>query len=136
MSAETTGRILYFEAVDLISSTTIGAVLYGIVFALYCLCAWASFLQLQEPDRRRQAIFSLTHTSLVVLCGMGVVAVDTHFIKESYVDNASYPGGPQMYEGSVAVHQPYSLLGSLLDTITVALTMAIPVSLLVHCSDQ
>lgn len=124
----TFSRVLYAEAVDLISLTTIGAVLYGIVFALYCLCTWLSYFQLQEPDRRRQAIFSLVYTSLVMLCGLGVVATDTNYIQISFVNHPGYPGGPEGYEGDVAQHQPLALLGSLLDTFTVFLTTAIPVS--------
>jgi hypothetical protein len=115
----TSSRLLYAETVDLVSLTTIGAVLYGIVFTLYCLCTWASYFQLREPDRHRQAISSLVYTSLVMLCGLGVLATDTYYIQTSFINHASYPGGPQAYEGDVAQHQPLALLGGLLDTSTV-----------------
>lgn len=64
----TESRLSLFEALDLISSTTILGVFYGIVFSLYVLCGWSLYLKLQNPDKRRQAKFSLGYISVLFFC--------------------------------------------------------------------
>lgn len=65
MSAQAQNQALVLEAFDLISSTTILGVFYGVSFTLYCLCARSLYLHLQEVDKQRHARFAIGYISIV-----------------------------------------------------------------------
>lgn len=100
MSTPLQRELLLFEAFDVIGNTTVLGVFYGIAFALYCLCARSLYLQLWEPDKRRQAGFQLGYISLLFFCATLYLALSSRLIQLGYVDHADFPGGPFEYERS------------------------------------
>lgn len=120
--------VFLFESLDLITSTTVLGVLYGIAFALYCLCTYSLYLQLQKPDRRRRAIFLLGYTSLLLFCATVILVLNARMIKVTYVNHADFPGGPLAYENSYNSTTMLNVaVGSSLGLIVEVLTVAIQV---------
>lgn len=122
------GKLYFYEVFDVLSSTTILGVFYGITFSLYCLCARPLYLNLQNPGKRRHAMFSLGFISLLLFCATGCVAMNARIIQLAYVDHADSPGGPYVYEslyGSAV--RPYQTMDGVLELIIVVLTMSMQV---------
>ncbi len=90
--------LFLYEALDLVSCTTIIGVSYGIAFAVYCLCAQSLYSQLRKPDQQRQARFNLGFISLLLFCATGVLAGNTRIIQSAYINHADFPGGPIAFE--------------------------------------
>ncbi|KXN84542.1 hypothetical protein AN958_12353 [Leucoagaricus sp. SymC.cos] len=110
------------NAVFLIGLTTINGTLYGIAFTLFCLCALSLYLQLRDPEHRRQTIFTLVHMSFIMAIGLINLAVDARGMQESFINHADDPeGGGFMYHQDVSLHQPIALgclaLGVLFDCL-------------------
>lgn len=130
MSAPVTSQSLLFflETLDLIGSTTFLGALYGIIFAVYCLCAQSLYLQLREPDKRRQARFTLGYISLQFVCVTAYVALNARAMQLVYVEHADFPGGPWIYENSNdPTLTPYKIAASIIDLALQTLTMGIQV---------
>lgn len=124
----TRSSVFLFEAFDLIGSTTINGVLYGITFSLYCLCAWQLYLQLQKPDKRHQAKISLVYTSVLYVCATGVLALNARIIQLAYINYANLPGGSLGYEESISsTPKSYRIPLNILNFVIEILTMAIQV---------
>ncbi len=117
------------ETFDLISATTISGTLYGINFALYCLCAQSLHLQLQETDKRRQTRFTLGYITLLFLCTTLGLALDVWRNQLGYIDHSDFPGGPLAYE---VLYNPTTnfilTMSGFINMITEVLTSAIQVS--------
>ncbi len=120
-------EITLSEALDLISSTTVTAGLYGLIFTLYCLCLCSLYPQLREPDHRGQVIFTMVYTSIIIFCLTIFLALNARIIQLAYINHKDYPGGPMGYESSVLFTQPIFLLSSSLSLIVEILTTAIQV---------
>jgi hypothetical protein len=128
MGAPTQHLLFLLEAFDIIGCTTILGALYGIAFMLYCLCARSLYLQLQEPDKRRQARFTIGYISLQLFCATAYTALNARGIQLAYIDHADFPGGPLIYEASnQPTLRPYMIAASILDLTLQTLTMAIQV---------
>ncbi len=122
MNTEYPSEAVSFEAFDLIGSTTILGILYGITFTLYCLFCRSLYLQ--------RGKFTLGYTSLLLFCTTTYLALSVHMIRLTYVNHDRLP------EGSSAYQEP--LYGSPIDsceaakavfgTIVEVLAMAIQVS--------
>lgn len=124
-----TGRSVFdIEAFDLIGSTTILGVLYGVTFMLYSLCAWHLYLNLQKPDNQGRAKFSLGCISLLFFCTTAHLALNTRMTQMFYIDHADFPGGPLQYEQSYdPAAIPYFGAVGILELIVEAMTMVIQV---------
>jgi hypothetical protein len=87
---------LVTEAVDLISSTTIMAVLYTFSVVLFYHCARLSYHQAWGPDGKlkKQTLFTLGLTSLMIICATVDVVLINRYMEIVYVDYSSLPGGP------------------------------------------
>lgn len=121
--------LFLFETFDIITCTVAIGVLYGIAFTLYCLSAWPLYCQLQEPDKRRRARFTLGCISLLLLCATGILALNSRIIQLAYIDYADFLGGPPVFELSHnSAINPYDGANTVLDFIVEAVTMAIQVS--------
>jgi hypothetical protein len=121
MGAEST--LFLREAFDLLGKTTIRGVLYGITFSLYCLCARLLYLQLQAPDKRRRARFSLGYISFFFFCLTVDVAVDARVRQLAYINHVDdFPGGPLKY-----TNNPYDTISGVLAVIIEVSTTAIQV---------
>lgn len=121
------------EALELIATTTILGVVYGVVFILYCLCARSLYLDFQKPDKRRRASFSIGYTSVLLFCATGTLAFNARVNQLSYIDHADFPGGPFIYilsRDSTIIS--YSTTAGILELVVDFLTMAIQVGHLAH----
>src|SRR5689334_20733194 len=94
-------EIILTETFDLIGSTTILGVFYGIAFTLYCLCARSLYLQLQEPNKQRQTRFTLGWMTLLLFCATIYLALNAGIGQLAYIRHADFPGGPVSYEASL-----------------------------------
>lgn len=130
MSAPVPSQSLLFflETLDLIGSTTVLGALYGIAFTLYCLCVQSLYLQFREPDKRRQARFTIGYISFQFFCATAFLALNARAMQLAYIDHADFPGGPWIYENSNhPTFRPYMTAGNTLDLTLQTLTMAIQV---------
>lgn len=129
MSIQTQSELLLLEAFDLISGTTVFGVIFGITFVLYCLCARSLYHQLQEPEKRRQAQFTLGYISFLLFCATGLLVLNTGITQLAYITHADSPGGPLGYEGSFRLTtNVYDIAGGILQLILEVSTVAIQVS--------
>jgi hypothetical protein len=69
--------ILLFETADVVGGTTLSAALYGFSFAFYCLTAQMLYGQLKDSNRRKQTFGTLAIMSLLMACGIIILAVNT-----------------------------------------------------------
>jgi hypothetical protein len=128
MSTESQKRLLLAEAVDIASNTTILGVFYGIVFALYCLCARSLFLELQVPDKRRQTRFTLSYISLIFFCATAFLVLNMRMVQLAYIVHSDFPGGPLNYELSYSSITTSNMAATEIFDLTIeVLTMAIQV---------
>lgn len=125
----TQSGVFFLESLYLIGGTTLPGVAYGITVALYCLCVRSLYLQLQKPDKQRQARFTLGYISLIFLCETALLALDTRFTQLAYVNHAGFPGGPLAYASSYSpTLEAFQTACNTIDLAVEALTMAIQVS--------
>ncbi len=117
-----------WKALDLIGCTTILGVSYGIAFILYCLCAQPLYSQLQKPDQRPQARFTLTYISLLLFQAIGLLALNARMIQLAYINHADFPGWPMAFEDDFnSTTGPLILTGGILDLCIEVLTTVIQV---------
>ncbi len=129
MSAESQDKLFLYEACDLIGSTTVIGVSYGIPFSLYSLCARPLYLQLREQEKQRRAGFTIGCISLLLFCETGNLAMNSRLIQVSYINHADFPGGVRAYEfsHSSAAISFYTTFG-ILELIVEVTAMSIQVS--------
>lgn len=124
MAAEST----LFLSNILISSTVIHGIFYGVIFTLYVLCARSLYLELQKPDKQRQARFSLSYVSFLFFCATASLVVNTRSGQLVFINHTDFPGGPLAYVG---LYNPttnlYWTLNSVLELIIEVFTMVIQV---------
>ncbi|KAF9440653.1 hypothetical protein P691DRAFT_781788 [Macrolepiota fuliginosa MF-IS2] len=119
-----TGQLRLIEDVDLISETTINGLLYGIALSLFFLCVQSLYPQLKDPHLRRQAIFMLGYTSVVMICGFVFLALFTQIIQLAYIDHNTSLGEPIVNE-QVLFGQPIGVGQGAFSTVMDALTLGI-----------
>ncbi|PPR06694.1 hypothetical protein CVT24_013027 [Panaeolus cyanescens] len=85
------------EALDLISTTTINAVTYGVALTLYILCMYALYHQLSSGRQKRQAIFNTVYITVLFATGTVYLAVNSRETQLAFVNNRNFPGGPSAY---------------------------------------
>ncbi|XP_006464138.1 hypothetical protein AGABI2DRAFT_120914 [Agaricus bisporus var. bisporus H97] len=100
------GGSLLATQLELVSTTTTGGTLYGIAFCLYCLYLHASLPRLREHDRRRQAQFMMSYSSIIMLCGLCNLILNTWINQDAYIKHANFPGGPLAYQKTTYLTQP------------------------------
>jgi hypothetical protein len=95
-----------FEAVDLISGTTVAGVLYTFVAALYCISCKRSFSQLRSLDGKipRQTVLTFVLASFTTLCATIDVTLLNLQRCITYVDYGALPGGPLGLAASLCVN--------------------------------
>ncbi|KXN83037.1 hypothetical protein AN958_01859 [Leucoagaricus sp. SymC.cos] len=98
------------SAVTLVNLTTVNGALFGLGFALFCLCVQSLCLQLKDSDRRGQKICTLVHMFLVLACGLLNLAMDARGMQVSYIDHVDdFKGGGYMYHAYVYNKQPIGI---------------------------
>ncbi|KAF9444355.1 hypothetical protein P691DRAFT_786841 [Macrolepiota fuliginosa MF-IS2] len=96
--SDTDPILSHWEAADLISSTTVNGVLYGIALSLYVLSARSFYPQLKDKDKQKHATFMFAYTSLVMICGTIYLALDTQDIQLAYIGHNTHLGEPREFE--------------------------------------
>lgn len=122
---------LVFESFDLIGSTTICGISYGIALTLYFICARSMCLRLRRRDehRWRNTLLWLGFISLAMLCATIYLVMDSRTIQMAYINNRDQaPGGPINYERVILAAQNIHILAPLTFIIVALLTMFVQVS--------
>ncbi|KAF5362243.1 hypothetical protein D9756_001992 [Leucocoprinus leucothites] len=105
--------IRHSEAIDLVSTTTIQGVLYGIGFILYCMCQRLLYKDFRKGDKPRHTILLFLHSFLVFVVASMVLVILTQTALLAYLDHNDSVGSPILYEkGLLPVKPPstYKLL--------------------------
>ncbi|KAJ3568912.1 hypothetical protein NP233_g5400 [Leucocoprinus birnbaumii] len=105
--AETRNALIQvLSRINVVTFTTVEGTLYGLSFALYLTCCHLLLLELsKDKGRRKQDLFTLSHMSLVIICGLLTLVVDTRSIQESWVDHpTAAPGGSLFYWSNISTH--------------------------------
>ncbi len=126
--SQMSSELLLYEALDLIGSTIILGVSYGVAFTLYCLCAQSLYSQLHKPDQRRQTQFTFGYISFLLFCATSILALSGRIIQLAYINHGNSPGGPFAFEGERnSITTSLSLAGNVLELTIEVLTMTIQV---------
>ncbi|KAF9442512.1 hypothetical protein P691DRAFT_810496 [Macrolepiota fuliginosa MF-IS2] len=128
-TAPNRAQVLLFESLDLVASTTVGGLLWGIALSLYILCTLSLLPQIQAPSHRdrRRAIFTLAYASVVMICGILFLAATTWVTQQAYVYHNDFPGGPIEYETLYLHAQPVGIVGIVFSVALDILTVAIQI---------
>ncbi|KAF9443154.1 hypothetical protein P691DRAFT_764551 [Macrolepiota fuliginosa MF-IS2] len=118
---------LLWEDLDLISSTTINGVLYGIALSLYVLAARSLYPQLKDLHQRRRAIFIFVYTSVVMICGIIFLALATRGAQLSYIDHNTFVGEPIEYQVTYLFSLPAGIAEDIFSTMIDILTLGIQI---------
>lgn len=100
---------LLTDQVNLIASTTITGVSFGIVLCLYIVCLNTLIKDL-KTDGRRTACIGIVYTTVMLLLGAVYCASNARSTQEAYVDNKNFPGGPNAYANFI-FDQPITIAG-------------------------
>lgn len=122
---------LLIESFDLIGSTTICGISYGIALTLYFVCVRSLHLRLRKRNVYgwRKASLWLGFISLAMLCATIYLVMDSRTIQMAYIKNRDQaPGGPLNYERVVLAAQNISILAPLAFIVVAFLTMSVQVS--------
>ncbi|PPR06714.1 hypothetical protein CVT24_013034 [Panaeolus cyanescens] len=85
------------DAVNLIASTTINGVAYGVVLTLYLVCVYALIQQFRAGIRKNQAIWSGVYITIMFALGTVYCAVNSRITQLAYVNFRNFPGGPAAF---------------------------------------
>ncbi|KAF9442904.1 hypothetical protein P691DRAFT_809760 [Macrolepiota fuliginosa MF-IS2] len=120
-------QLLLFKSLDLVASTTIGGLLWGIALSLYTLCTLSLLPQIQGLNHhdQQQAIFTLVYSSVVMICGILFLAATTWVTQQAYVYHNDFPGGPIEYKTLYLHAQPVGVIGIVFSVTLDLLTIAI-----------
>ncbi|KAF9443155.1 hypothetical protein P691DRAFT_788418 [Macrolepiota fuliginosa MF-IS2] len=118
---------LLWEDLDLISSTTINGVLYGIALSLYVLAARSLYPQLKDLHQRRRAIFIFVYNSVVMICGIIFLALATRGAQLSYIDHNTFVGEPIEYQVTYLFSLPAGIAEDIFSTMIDILTLGIQI---------
>jgi hypothetical protein len=82
-------------AVDLLSSTTVVAVFYTLIFVLYCLSFRLCYAQLRDDQGKlnRQTLCTLVFQTVLLICATLDVIIKNRGVEVRYIDSV-LPGGP------------------------------------------
>lgn len=120
------GDVLLLTQIEFVTPTTVAGTLYGIAFTLFCLYVHSLAPQLRDEERKRQAIFMLVYSSIIMLCGLYDLVTNAWFTQEYYLKHYDYPQGPYIY-GTTTLHTPLTISSFTCQVAIDALTSAIQV---------
>ncbi|KAF9444419.1 hypothetical protein P691DRAFT_837224 [Macrolepiota fuliginosa MF-IS2] len=103
-------QVLLWENLDLIGSTTVNGMLYGIALSLYVLSAQSLYPQLKDPHRRGHTIFMLSYASLVMILGIILLALGARGAQLSYIDHNASLGESRKYQSTFLLTRPGGII--------------------------
>jgi hypothetical protein len=119
------GAALLLNQFELVGPTTVAGTLYGIAFTLFCLYVRSLVPRFRDEDRKRQARFMLAYSTVIMLCGLYNLVLNTWITQEAYIKHADYPGGPYFYIRTTYHSAPAVTAGlacqAAVDTLTAAI---------------
>ncbi|KAJ3566174.1 hypothetical protein NP233_g7162 [Leucocoprinus birnbaumii] len=116
------------NSVDLVGSTTLPGLFYGVVLSLYCLCVCSLYQsRSQKPHLRQHIIFSLVHATILTILATIYLALLTRASQISYIDNKDYPGGPAVFKQDVLHSIPIYFLCITMSFILGVLTLVVQI---------
>ncbi|KAF9443105.1 hypothetical protein P691DRAFT_844076 [Macrolepiota fuliginosa MF-IS2] len=121
------GQLLLWEHLDLVSSTTLNGVLYGIALSLYVLCVRLFHPQLKDPHQRRHVTFMFAYASVVMICGIVFLVFKTWINQLAYIDHNTFPGAAEEYEKIYMFIQPRGITVQTSNIIIDVLTLGIQI---------
>ncbi|KAF5362352.1 hypothetical protein D9756_002001 [Leucocoprinus leucothites] len=117
--------IRQYEAIDLVSQTTIPGVFYGIGFALYCKCLQMIYHDFRKGDRPKRTMVLFLHSFLILLSTSIVLGAYSSIALSAYLDHNDTDRGAIMYEFTLMRHiTTAALLKIIFDTLTSLLVTA------------
>jgi hypothetical protein len=127
--APTDGFSLLDAKVDLISCSTVVAVLYTFSFSLYCLSTRLFYFQSRDKHggkvgRRTSFMFALA--SIMIICATIDVIINNLHIQTMYIGSSGLPGNPD-----AALPKTYSQADVNADLVVTAVVSSLLLSLLV-----
>ncbi|KIJ65463.1 hypothetical protein HYDPIDRAFT_88626 [Hydnomerulius pinastri MD-312] len=111
------------DSVNLIGSTTINGVAYGIMFTFYGICVHYTIHKTQRADRRRAWLY-LAYMSVMFALGTLYTASNARTIQLAYVNHRLFEAGPAVYDDLI-YPKPVSIFGSASDVILSIMTSAL-----------
>ncbi|KAF9447027.1 hypothetical protein P691DRAFT_823347 [Macrolepiota fuliginosa MF-IS2] len=120
-------QLLLWESLDLISSTTINGVLYGIALSLYVLASRALYPQLKISGQQKHAVFMFVYTSLVMTCGVILLVLSMRRVQLAYIDHNTFPGEPFEYLKAYSYSQPVGIGEAVFNLVNDVLTLGIQI---------
>ncbi|KAF5356844.1 hypothetical protein D9756_006800 [Leucocoprinus leucothites] len=119
---------LFVESIDLVGSTTLSGLFYGIGFSLYCLCAHFLYRShSRKPYQRRHITFSLVHATVLIILATIYLVLTTQTIHISFIYHNDFPGGPVAYQETVLHSQPIYYISTIASFSLGILTLAIQI---------
>ncbi|KAF8662102.1 hypothetical protein AX16_001212 [Volvariella volvacea WC 439] len=103
-------EVLFHDSLNLIASTVITGVAYGIMFTLFLICFYFLRTQITKENKRR-TLFYLTYTTTMFILGTLYVVSNASTTDMAYVKHRLYEGGPAAYALLIYSH-PLTILGS------------------------
>lgn len=118
------------EAFDLIGSTIINGILYGIAVALYFFHARLLYPQFKGTHQQKPKKFTFVYASVMMGCGTILLALTARVNQLAYINHRDFPGGPMVYQKKRLFAQPVGFVYSTCNVALDLLTMGIQLSLL------
>ncbi|KAF9440905.1 hypothetical protein P691DRAFT_816436 [Macrolepiota fuliginosa MF-IS2] len=119
------GQLLLWEHLNLISTTTVNGVLYGIALSLYVLSVQLFYSQLQAPNQRRHVMFIFAYTSVVMICKIISLTLQTWIVQLAYIDHNTFPRATKEYEEIYLFTQSGGIMADAFNLVIDILTLGI-----------
>lgn len=93
------------EAVNLITSTTVLAVFYTLLFVLYCLSARLCYFQLRDHNGNinRQTAFTMAFITVLLICATMDIVISNRHVQMDFIVNNTLPGGPLGFPATLRI---------------------------------
>ncbi|EGO22260.1 hypothetical protein SERLADRAFT_409827 [Serpula lacrymans var. lacrymans S7.9] len=105
------------DSTNLIGTTTINGVSYGIMFTLYVTCVHFLYQRFKTSGGKRTSVFLFGYMSVMFIFGTLYTVSGSRTIQLAYVNHRDYSAGPAAYD-LVIFSQPITILGSVSYTVS------------------
>ncbi|KAK7001625.1 hypothetical protein R3P38DRAFT_2730453 [Favolaschia claudopus] len=108
-----------YDSVNLVSSTTISAAGYGVMFTLWVICVHflRQKIKVSAQEKHRSLLF-LGYISAMFIFGTVYLVTTVHATTISYVQHRDFPGGPEAYNNLVLFSAPVGIVNTISYVLT------------------